>query len=628
LKKVIIKYLLIFFTFFNVSAAIAQNDSFSLPIDLGNNNNFKGFEFLITALKNQNLVFSGCVDGYPVFNQKFQLKCIKFLNQREHFRNLMLETGPSKALLINAYILSKDTSVEKILQSVSTTTSMKLYYNLKKLNQSLPDSLKIKVHGVDIEKNSNLPIIQIAQTLPDDSIPDNLRIAVESVKGMAKYMVSKGLENYVQDGGTDDNYYYYPGSFSITLSLNEFLKDYDSLKSEFKQWLGSKFPQTEENIARIIEAKEWKKYEYSAFQFALREETLYKNINNLLLKNPNEKFYGQFELCRVSNAILTRGCDFFNFSGIANRFTAENNSANRHPLCIGIFYSQEVEKITEDAVINEYRDPLHAAWYGRLQHWFDSISKNNAVFFNPENTKTPESTISKNYQILLLNNAYNAAAKYNDTVDSDSNWLKKKDAKSWFNRYSNARIYLGFEWVQPIVNLGTVNAVLMANGIDGIGNISSAGGALSVASANKSEYKFFYGESTNGGNYKNYRTQFSIGYNFIYSQFLKVAILPGLGYVRHILTLPSGNKPNASFAEFQAPKILINPSLYGSLAVNAYLEWAPFYLYAEGGRMEDFGNSRWKYNGEYTGLKGKLSNTAWYYSVGFGMALKMDWLGI
>lgn len=631
MKKTTILFLLIL-PFFG-KQVLAQGDTAFDVVDIGNNSDFKGFQVLDAPIKGKRLVFSGVVNSYANFNSKFEFKLLKYLNRNAGFNNYLLEIGPAKAYLVNQFVNSADSTTETLLQSVSSYSAMRMYRNLKKLNKSLPDSAKIKVYGVDIERYSSLPLIQMSQLLPKDSIPDQLRIAVEALHGAAKYIVIKGLENYEREkNGTEYSYYYQPSAFSIRQSVDEFLRFYDSLKPAFQTWLGKNFEQVETSVGLMKENKAWAKYYYSAFQFPMRENLMFTRINALLKSMPDAKFYGQFELCRVSKEVLEKGCDFYNFSGVLNRLLTNEESACKDILNIGVFYKREVqisEALENTNYQSEYQETVHHTFEKELNAWFDSMPDASAGFAmqKPWHSKR-DSALFANYSVLFLNKNLPLPSNLSDASDADSTASLNKRSSSWLDDYDKARVYLGVMAHNPYVQLGTMNGILVANGFDGINNLMNFGSSLVFASADRSVLRYSWAQGNSGNNYSNFQFSMGSGYNFIYKTHFKMGILSDLAYVKHRLTLVNANNNQAFFSTYIPPKIYTNPALLISISSSAFYEIGPFYLYAEGGRQWDLGSSRWKYNGQLAGSTGGLSNTAWFLNAGLGVAFKMEWLGL
>jgi hypothetical protein len=189
-------------SFFWVSLSFAQQ-RIGAGVDIGNNTTYTGMELLDSMVKQSQLIIMGEDYSYAGFNAKIEFKMLKYLNQSAGLNQYILEASPSKADLVNQYVLSGDSAVETLLKSVSSVKYMRLYKNIKKLNAKLPDSLKVHVYGVDVERNNALPLVRMSQTLPDGmnegDVPQNLRIHVEAIQGAAKYIIAEGLKDFERE---------------------------------------------------------------------------------------------------------------------------------------------------------------------------------------------------------------------------------------------------------------------------------------------------------------------------------------------------------------------------------------------------------------------------------------------
>lgn len=621
--KIIYSFLLLIYS----GLLNGQNRGIGQKISIANDDDFSGFQVLDSGVNGKQLIIAGEVSQYPGFNSKLEFKLLKYLNQKQHVRNYLLEIGQAKAYLVNQYINTTDTGVERLLKSVTTLKYMKLYKSLRKLNKSLPDSMKIRVFGVDKEMYSGLPLVRVAQLMPEDSIPDELRIPVEALEGAAKFIISKGLESYEREkkGIADYDYFYNPSTFSVRESLDEFLKVYDSLVPQFKEWLGPKFNEVQEAVGWMKENKEWQKYSYSAMQFGLREEHIFNRINDLIKAMPGEKFFGQFELCRVSYSVLPKGCDFYDFSGVVNKLVHNPASQCKSLVNIGIFYKQILDG-SDYSWDKDNAEAVHGMFSDTLLKWFDSVPSKSAAFVKFSNNKNADSALSANYSIALLNNEYPVEedAGSADSVESETGNVSSKDDNSWYGSYEKARIYLGAEGFMPFVKLDKINEALVSSGFNKIGSLASAGVSISGASADNTMFHLYYGEGRIGNQYRNYRIQCDFGGNFLYTKHVKWSFLYGIGYTKHRLQLSPGNTNQTFFTDYKSPVVLTNPALITGFSSMFVVEMGPFYIFANGGRQWDEGDKRWKLNGKYTGSDGNLSNTAWYVSVGVGFAIHQE----
>ncbi|MCC7297647.1 MAG: hypothetical protein IT244_04885 [Bacteroidia bacterium] len=610
--------------------SFAQVAKYGSGLDIGNNEEYLGFELLDSLILNNQLIVAGEDYSYASFNAKLEFKLLRYMNYKFGLRNYILETSPAKADLVNQFITEEDSTSEKLLKSVSSVKYMRLYKNLKKLNSKLPDSLKIKVYGVDVERTNALPLVRMSQTLPDgeteEEIPSNLRVHVEAIQGAAKYIISKGLEEFEREQeGQDteyDDYFYRPSAFSVRESVNEFMKSYDSLKPYFEKWLGPKFERFEQAVNWLKENKEYNSYRMTAFEFSWREDLMFHRINDIVGKGSDgDKYFVQLGLCRASNAIVSRGCGIDRFNGVVYRLKNLPESRVKSMANIGIFYNKELEVADE-----EYMDYQHKLYMDDLTKLFESVENSTAMVADISKS-TELTSIQKDFNILLLNNNF-ALADEDAEADSTAIETPLADYESaYLKDYNNSRVYLGYNQSVPLISVKGLNEQLVLGGLNPVNNFRFIGGDVCVASEDRSMFRLFAGNLvSSSSNYSGSMAGFEAGSSLIFTKFVKFGFVSGFKYIRHTITEYSNSTSTTFFPEYVAPKVYKNPALVYNIGADLYVDFAPFYIFAHAGRDYDWGKSGWKFEGKSSGSLGGLDNTAWYYGYGFGLAVPIKWI--
>lgn len=621
------KFLIVLLPFFWFSTISAQS-GLGKPIDVGNNSEFEGFEAVDSLVMGHRLIIVGEDYSYAAFNAKLEFKMLKYLNHKFGLHQYILETSPAKADLVNQYISSGDSTVEKLLQSVSSVKYMRMYKNLKKLNTKLADSLKIMVYGVDVERTSVLPLVRMAQALPEDdtdgNMPDNLRLHVESIKGAAKYIISKGLKDFERerDGQESEyeDYFYMPTAFSVRESVTEFMKSYDTLRDDFKVWLGSKFVDFDQAVDWLKEFKEYNNLRMTAFEYSWREDLMYHRLNSIVgTGHDNEQFYLQLGLCRAGYSQVSTGCGIDRFNGVVYRLKNLPDSKVSDLVSIGIFYGQELEKQDEDFI-----DAQHRLYKTDLELLFEGVDEKKAVF--ADFSKISNLTlIQKDFSGVLLNNGY----PMTDDDDYDSTYSGLFDYTDTESSYADmGSVFMGYFSVHPMVKLSGLNSQLMAAGLQSIGNLRFDGGDVAFVSSDGGNMgRFFYGASVNSSpNYSAYCFGLESGGPLLVRKFVKWTVSSSFTYFKHKLTDFSTSTSATYFTEYQAPKVFKNPALVMGVGSSLYLDFSPFYVFGSAGYNYDLGSSNWLLDGKKTGSLGSLSNRGFYWTYGFGLSIPFRWV--
>lgn len=600
-------------------------------IDIGNNSTYTGMDLLDSMVKESQLIIMGEDYSYAGFNAKIEFKMLKYLNQSVGLRHYILEASPSKADLVNQYVQSGDSAVEKLLQSVSSVKYMRLYKNIKKLNAKLPDSLKIHVFGVDVERNNALPLVRMSQTLPDGmnegDVPQNLRIHVEAIQGAAKYIIAEGLKDFEREkeGRQSDyeDYFYRPQAFSVRESINEFMKQYDSLRPQFQAWLGNEFGRFDTAVMWLEEYKQFNHYKYTAFEYSWREDAMFHRLNQLVSSSAaGTRFFLQMGLCRAGYAVVQTGCGIDRFKGAIYRLKNLPESKVKNIMNIGIFYQEEME------TNEEYRDAQHRSYSHDLGLLFDSLPRKTAAFVHLKLTDSIQ-TLSKDFDFALLNNNYPMSIDDLESDSSESDTTTVSDYSyeyDYYKDYRNARVFVGYHNLTPLLKVKATNSQLTAAGLDPIANMQWTGGEIGFAGEDYSLFRTYAGTGSSGRNYSVSYFGMEAGTAVVFKRFVKAGITSGLTYVKHSISNYSNSTSGTFFNDFNAPEVFVNPALLLSTQANVMLDLSPFYIFAQGGRMFDLGSPSWKLDGNSTGSLGGLSNNGWYYNYGFGFSIPMRWL--
>lgn len=584
----------------------------SVDLDIGNNADYEGYQVIDSAAQTSRLIISGEDYDFPEFNSKFEFKLLRYLNHRAGFTHYLVEASPARADLINLYIKNGDSATEQLLKSVSKVRYMKLYKNLRRLNLKLPDSLRIQVHGIDVERNYMLPLITIARFLPDSSVPARLQVPVEAIKGAAKYMIIQGLEDYQNEDeeGEEENYSYSRSEFSVRQSVNEFLAQYDSLSGDFRTWLSDSFYVFAGAVEGLREYKTFNRLQRTAMEFTWRDEVMYKRTNDLLAKFPEGKFYGQFGLCRSGFAAIDRDCGINLFRGLAYKLRNTPGSLARDLTTIGIFYSQELDHEVK------YRDVQHHRYAAELTALFGAMPDNEARFALPFGDSA--SLLFRDFSLVVLNNHYQIEGE-DDGGDDSSDWTDDEED----SEYRKSRVFIGVNRFTPRMDLNSVNGILKQSGLAVLDAVSFTGVDFMVATESAIGGMHFYSMNSANPSFTGWMVGLKGGNCLIYKRLMKLAIISDIHYTEHRYTRFSGSDSATYFSDFAKPDVYRNPSWVAGISMDMWLDLSPLYLYASGGYQYDFSGRNWVLNNSVTGANGKLTASGLMYNLGVGLSIPL-----
>ncbi|MEN9318148.1 MAG: hypothetical protein RL712_718 [Bacteroidota bacterium] len=140
-------------------------------------------------LSGENHMFSG-------FNSLGEYRFLKFFHEQAGVRHFVIELSPTRALYMERYFTNTDSTAKRFLRATSSDDYMKLFDSIRVWNQTLPDSQKIKVHGLDVERFYDMTVMRLGDVIQKRGMaPPSIR--------MGAFMATK-LAQQIEKEGTDD----------------------------------------------------------------------------------------------------------------------------------------------------------------------------------------------------------------------------------------------------------------------------------------------------------------------------------------------------------------------------------------------------------------------------------------
>lgn len=430
-----------------------QSVGTGVEINVQNNNDFTGFEMLDSAIRKARVVMTGENHTYVKFNSKMELKMLRMLNEKTGTRNFIIELGAARAHFINRYINESDTMADRYLRATTSPRYMDLFKRMRKFNRSLPDSLKIRVWGIDVERFNDLPLIRLAELMPGGAdIPKELRVGVDAVHGAADWIVQQGLKDY--EMARDETKSSYRGwgfetqPFYLGITIREFIRYYDSLKPAFQTWLGAQFSEVEQAVGWLKEYQKWKDYENTTYQYVWREENIYRNLSGLVSKFPAERFYGQFGRCHVAYEEQNGDCGWYGYHSVINKMQTRYFKSKDSLLTIGLFYSGNGDN-------NYYSDREDdKTLQTEIDQLLESATKKAITLYNLNDEDAELPRLANKFSFAVVNDKVDPEDD-EDSTESDiisvDEIIPEVHSNSWF-------FGLGYTWT-------TINMDILGNHI-------------------------------------------------------------------------------------------------------------------------------------------------------------------
>lgn len=310
-------------------------------LDIDNNEYFSSFSILDEAVKDKRIFFIGEDHRYRISNTELLLKLLKYLNKEIGLKNIIIEQGIGMSYIINKYVIENDENVKKTLENFINPSYFEFIKNIHDLNESLPDSAKITVHGIDMERSLPNAFKALALLIPNKPAPDSISVTMEALIGMEGYYEKYFSTIKVDSITYDYNKMYGTMEFNGGNTILEILKVYDEKKHLFKSYLGEDFELFNEIMVGLKYAKNWYDFqEDNSYQeWVMREKFMHQQFMKLNKRLPKEKFLGSFGRCHTALNIKDGWCDLYQFKSLANRITNDiDSTTNSQVLTIGSYY--------------------------------------------------------------------------------------------------------------------------------------------------------------------------------------------------------------------------------------------------------------------------------------------------
>lgn len=396
---------------------------------------FSGLQELEIYVEGPRVFMSGENHRHVVMNGQIEFKLLRFLHKKAGVRNLLLELGEARAWYANKYVNEQDTQERYCLQATTSVEHMKILDEIRKWNLELPIEERIQIHGIDVERFNDIALMRLSDLLPKTGIPESLQTAVYAVHQAAGWLKSIGLKEF-ESSLKNKTYRAETSPFSVDESIDLVVVHFDSLDTQLKSWLGSRYTEVQNGINSLREYRQWNQYRNSAFYYTWREEIMFRRMTALLNKDSFSRFYGQFGRCHSAYIKQDGDCGWYAYQSVMNRLQERYFKSNRGTLSIGVFYEEEMgennlrdENKIEDkrqqieisallrrapigsvsiAKLDNYQNPMLASRFG----FFIAVREHVSVRKKPDK---PENSVSflLGVNFLKLNDAKNIAYHIN-----------------------------------------------------------------------------------------------------------------------------------------------------------------------------------------------------------------------
>lgn len=420
-------------------------------------------------LSGENHMFSG-------FNSLGEYRFLKFFHEQAGVRHFVIELSPTRALYMERYFTNTDSTARRFLRATSSQDYMNLFDSIRVWNQTLPDSQKIKVHGLDVERFYDMTVMRLGDVIQKRGMaPPSIRMGALMATKLAQQIEKEGTDDEDDDmegdestleGISDTTQVVVATTVDTTRSaevvveeqnesldkrldvilMNEEDDDFDTEEGAmelyvwlskhaavdgkyadsskvWKQWLGDDFAEYALAFKQLREWYLWTKSDNTAQQVAWREEHMYKNMVGLLQKYPQGKFFGQFGRCHVSTNKQQQDCGWFEYNSLLTRLRTRYFKENKSVMSIGIFY-KEKEFDGKDICAVNLGSTL--AINEEVKSILKTVDK-SMVLYHTKDSITPLVELSKKFDFVLAHDFTAESEEDDDYSGSDDAESKGND---------------------------------------------------------------------------------------------------------------------------------------------------------------------------------------------------------
>jgi hypothetical protein len=418
------------------------------------------------------IMLSGENHMFSSFNSLGEYRFLKFFHETAGVRHFVIELSPTRALYMERYFTNTDSTAKRFLRATSSNDYMNLFDSIRVWNQTLPDSQKIKVHGLDVERFYDMTVMRLGDVIQKRGMsPSSIRMGALMATRLAQQIEKEGTEDDDEDSegdvstseGLSDSAAVVSSTtvdtttnldshvaestesvdkrFDVVL-MNEDADDFDTEEGAmelylwlskhaaidgkyadsskvWKQWMGDDFAEYKLAFEQLREWYLWTKTDNTAQQVAWREEHMYKNMVKLLQEDPKAKFFGQFGRCHVSTNKQQQDCGWFEYNSLLTRLRTRYFKNNESVLSIGIFY-KEKEFDGKDICAVNLGNTL--AINAEVKSILETVDK-GMMLYHTKDSAAPLTELSKKFDFVLAHD-FTEESEEDDYSDGDGDESK------------------------------------------------------------------------------------------------------------------------------------------------------------------------------------------------------------
>ena len=345
-------------------------------------------------MANYSVFFTGENHTFATLNSKTEFKLLIYLHEKFGVNHFLFEQGPALGYIINKITLEDNLDYRFYLQDRFYDPFYTLVNNIRKYNDKTTDSLKIRTHGIDIERFPAFAIYAL------DKIVDSLPITGETGR-IYESIKALGSSEFI-DGTPDDIYNSGGTRFNLNgdvidawSTFNTIIYDTERLKDTLALELGDDYTTFMEIVKSVEKGHQWYHEERDGDLTGpiTRERFMIDQFQQISKRYDNAKFYGQFGRCHLHSNKKAKRCYSYDMASVVKRIGESNDSLYyQKVMTIPILYKM-ADGYDKEVIKNLYLPP-------------ELTTKNSAYIVDLEYLKgdNPMIGFSNSLKYVIINN--------------------------------------------------------------------------------------------------------------------------------------------------------------------------------------------------------------------------------
>ncbi len=276
--------------------------------------------FIDSSFTDKTVFLTGENHAYARVNSKTEFKFLVYLHETFGVNHFLFEQGPAIGYIISKITIDEDLDYAFYLEDRFYEPFFDMVKEIRKYNEFQPDSLKIRTHGIDVERYPAYAIFALNDMVDTLSTKGETGRIYESIKALgSSEFIDASPDQIYNGGGTRFNLN--GNVLDAWSTFNTIIYDAERLKDSLALELGNTYPIFRDILESIEKGHQWFKEEKEGDLSGpiTRERFMLEQFERLTKRYDRPKFYGQFGRCHLHSNKKAKRCYSYDMSSIAKR---------------------------------------------------------------------------------------------------------------------------------------------------------------------------------------------------------------------------------------------------------------------------------------------------------------------